>query len=230
MSKKVETIEVVARDYYGDECLKDSIQSSNNRSEKAPPTGYVEIYEVDDNNQKKLLGKHNLVLYQGREWLAQRMMNFENSNVTSTKDEFLSWFGLGNGGVIPGDPFNPSPPVLTDDNLSSEIMISAVDSSAADYHIIDSEHPEEGYYKVPFDSIEFEQDPYNDDRWLIVKITTTIGVSYANNKQISEAGLYTAASSVGGYSGNFTLFSRVTFPSLVKTTDRRLIFTWFLYV
>ena len=145
-------------------------------------------------------------------------------------DEFLTWFGLGDGGVIPGDPFNPAPPVLTDNELNSKIMITAIDSSAADYNMVDSEHPEEGYYKIPFDSVEFEQDPLNDDRWLIAKITTTIGVGYANEKQISEAGLYTAASNVGGYNGNFTLFSRVTFPSLVKTADRRLVFSWFLYV
>jgi len=230
MTKKVKTIEVLARDFYGEECLKDRMNVGDNRGEKSPPTGYVEIYDVDDNGNKKLLGKHNLVLYQGREWLAQRMMNFQNTNASSTREEFLSWFGLGTGGVILGDPFNPSPPVLTDDDLTAEAMLTATDSSAGDYHIIDVDHPEEGYYKIPYDSIEFEQDPLNDDRWLIVKITTTVGVGYANGKQLSEAGLYSAESDVGNYNGNFTLFSRVTFPSLVKTTDRRLVFSWFLYV
>lgn len=230
MSKKVKTIEVVARDFYGDECLQDRINADQNRTQKSSPTGYVEIYEVDENNNKKLVGKHNLVLYQGREWLTQRMLNFNNPSLLSSKDDFLTWFGLGDGGVIPGDPFNPSPPVLTDTNLSSEIMMTATDSSAADYHIVDVDHPEEGYYKIPFDSIEYEQDTLNDDKWVIIKIITTVGISYANDKQLSEAGLFVASSSVGGHSGTFTLFSRVTFPSLVKTTDRRLIFSWFLYV
>lgn len=229
MEKKIETIEVVAKDFYGDNCLNDSV-GSDNRSVARGPKGYVEIYEVDESGNKKLLGKHNLVLYIGRQWLAQRMMNTNNSNVTSTKDEFLTWFGLGDGGTIPGDPLNPAPPTLTDTELNSQIMITATDSSAADYNVVDVDHPEEGYYKIPFDSVEYEQDELNDDKWLVVKIVTTIGASYANDKQLSEAGLFTAESGNGGYSGQFTIFSRVTFPSIVKTADRRLIFTWFLYV
>jgi len=185
---------------------------------------------VNENNNKKLLGRYNLVLYIGREWLAQRIFNVNNINITSTREEFISWFGLGNGGVIPGDPLNPSPPTLDDEGLSSEVMISPSDSSAADYHVVDVDHPEEGYYKIPFDSVIFESDALNNDRWLVINVTTTVGASYANDKQLSEAGLFSAASSVGGYTGNFTIFSRVTFPSIVKTTDRRLIFSWFIYV
>ena len=229
MDKNIETIEIVAKDIYGDECLKDSFGGPS-RSKKGNPQGYVEIYEVDDSGNKQLVGRHNLVLYIGREWLAQRIVNFNNANVTSTKDEFISWFGLGDGGVIPGDPLNPAPPTLTDTDLASQVMISATDSSAADYHVIDATHPEEGYYKIPFDSIEFEQDSLNDDKSLVIKVVTTVGASYANGKQLSEAGLFTAESSLGGYTGQFTIFSRVTFPSIVKTSDRRLIFSWFLYV
>ena len=29
---------------------------------------------------------------------------------------------------------------------------------------------------------------------------------------------------------NFTLFARVTYPSIIKTSDRRLLFYWYLYV
>jgi len=229
MKKKIETIEVVAKDFYGDNCLDDSI-GRRNIVKKGNPEGYVEIYEVDVSGNKKLIGKHNLVLYRGRELLAQRLVNVDNTNVISTKDEFISWLGLGDGGVIPGDPLNPSPPTLTDTELASQIMITPTDSSAADYHIIDPTHPEEGYYKIPFDTIEFEQDMLNDDKWLVLRITTTISAYYANNKQLSEAALFSAASSLGGYTGQFTIFSRVTFPSIVKTSDRRLIFSWFLYI
>lgn len=229
--KKIETIEIVAKDFYGDNCLADKCNAGGSKDPlPGKPQGYVEIYEVDDFGNKKLAGRHNLVLYQGREWLAQRMMNRNHANVSSTTSEFITWFGLGDGGVIPGDPLNPSPPTLTDTELSSLTMITATDSSAADYNVVDATHPEEGYYKIPFDSVEFEQDALNDDKWLVVKITTTVVASYSNGKQLSEAGLYTAASNVGGYGGPFTLFARVTFPSIVKTADRRLIFSWFLYV
>jgi len=237
MSKKIKTIEILARDFYGDTCFLDRISAQDNRTEKTPPTGYVEIYEEDENGKKKLLGKHNLVLYQGREWVAQKLVNKNNSGLItnlSTKEDFLSWFGLGTGGVIPGDPFNPSPPTLTDTELSELTMIIAIDSSAADYHL-ESEggiyaDKGDGNYKIPFDSVEFEQDVLNDDKWLVMKIITTVAANFANGNQLSEAGLYVSSSTTGGYSGDFTLFSRVTFPSLVKTSDRRLIFSWFLYV
>lgn len=229
MEKKIETIEIVARDFYGDNCLNDSI-SANVRTKKGSPEGYVEIYEVDDSGKKKLLGKHNLVLYIGREWVAQRIVNIANASVSSTEDEYITWFGLGDGGVIPGDPLNPSPPTLADIALASQIMITTVGGTVADYNTVDANHPEIGYYKMPFDSVAFEQDVLNDDNWLVIKIVTTVGVTYANDKEISEAALFTAESSTGGYSGQFTIFSRVTFPSIVKTSDRRLIFAWFLYV
>jgi hypothetical protein len=228
--KKIKTTEIEIRDFYGDKCLSDSFNRSGGGRGK--PEGYVEIYEEDENGERKLIGRHNLVLYQGREQLAQRMMNFENLMVVSTKDEFVTWFGLGDGGVLPADPLDPIPPILTDTELYSLVMINATDSSSADYNIVDADHPEEGYYKHPFDSIEFEQDAMNDDKWLVIKITTVIGVDDANLYQLSEAGLYTAESSLGGplNTGPFHLFSRVTFPSLIKTEDRRIIFRWFLYV
>jgi len=226
--KKIKTTEIEIRDFYGDKCLSDSIRPDGGGRGK--PEGYVEIYEEDDKGERQLVGKHNLVLYQGRTQLAQRMMNLENSQVTSTKDEFVTWFGLGDGGVLPADPFDPIPPILTDTELYSLVMISATDSSSADYHVVDADHPEEGYYKHPFDSVEYEQDAMNDDEWLVVKITTVIGIDNANGYQLSEAGLYTAESSLGDYSGQFTLFARVTYPSIIKTEDRRLIFRWFLYV
>jgi len=228
MSKNVETIEVNSVDDYG-KCLADSVNKTF-AGDRVKPSGYVEIYEEDEDGKKKLIGRHNLVLYNGREWLAQKIINRNNSNITPTKDEWVNWFGLGDGGVIPGDPFNPVPPIITETDLASRVMITATDSSAADYHTVSPGYPEEGYYKIPFDTVDFEQDAQNDDTWLVIKITVNVGIDDANGKQLSEAGLYTAESSAGGYSGNFNIFSRVTFPSIVKTSDRRIIFNWFLYV
>ena len=226
--KKIKTTEIEIRDFYGDNCLGDS--TKNDGGVRGKPEGYVEIYEEDDKGIKQLVGKNNLVLYEGREQLAQRMVNFNNPLVSSTKDEFVTWFGLGVGGVLPADPFDPIPPILTDTDLYSLAMINATDSSSADYNVVDATHPEEGYYKKPFDSVEFETDALNDDKYLVIKVTTAIGIADANSYQLSEAGLYTAESSAGGYGGPFHLFSRVTFPSIIKTEDRRLIFRWFLYV
>jgi len=228
MSKKIETIEINSVDDYG-LCLGDAVNETF-QGDRVKPKGYVEIFEEDEDGNKQLVGRHNLVLYNGREWLAQRIVDRNNSSVTPTKDEYINWFGLGDGGVIPGDPFNPMPPIISETELASRVMINATDSSAADYHLVSAGYPEEGYYKIPFDTISFEQDAQNDDAWLVIKITVTVGIDDANGKQLSEAGLFTAESNAGGYSGNFNIFSRVTFPSIVKTADRRLIFNWFLYV
>ncbi len=232
MDEKVKTTEIKIKDFYGDNCLGDSVGSPDDQERS--PKGYVEIYEILDDGKKHLLGKHNLVLYIGREWIAQRLVDENNTNLASpsnsTKNDILAWFGLGSGGVDPADPFIPVAPVITETDLNTRVMINATDSSNADYHVVSAGYPEEGYYKAPFDSVAFEQDALNSSKWLVLKITITIGVDDANLKQLSEAGLFVNPSKAGGATGNFTIFSRVTFPSMVKTSDRRLIFVWYLYV
>ena len=233
MEKNVKTTEVEIHDHYGDECLGDSI--NRDMSSERRPIGEVHVFEIDDKGKRQLVRKNNLVVYNGREVLAQMLISKNNpdSGATSknTKDHFLSWFGLGNGGVLSADPLDPIPPTLTNTDLNSEVMISATDSSNADYHLLsESGYSKTGYYKHPFDQVEFERDPLNDDKWLILKVTVTIGVDDANGEQISEAGLFTAISDVAGSSGDFFLFARVSFSSIVKTSDRRLVFVWYLYV
>lgn len=231
MSKqsKLKDIEVIAEEHYGDNCLGDAVFTSNGQDRR--PQGRVEIWELDEKgNKEKLLNKSNLIVYLGREMLVQRLFDASNASATPTKDEFLYWIGFGSGGVRPADPLVPTPPVLTDTDLNSLVMISATDSSAADYHVAGGNYPETGYYKYPFDNVEFERDYNNEDKWLIGKITTTLGTALANGQQISEAGLYTAESRNPGYNGQFSLFARVTFPTLIKTSDRRIVFIWYIYV
>ena len=228
--EKEKDLEVVVTERYGEECLNDAVVSDKSARGDGRPQGFVEIYEVDEDGNKKLVGKNNLVLYQGREMLAQRLVNRENVNATPTKDEFVTWFGLGSGGVDPADPFDPVSPVVTDTELNTLVMINATDSSNADYQVAGGIYPETGYYKKPFDTVEFEADVLNDNKWLILKITTTIGTTDANDKNLSEAGLYSAESSGGGYSGQFSLFARVTFPTIRKVSTRRISFVWYLFV
>lgn len=227
MTNQIKTTEIIIKEHYGEQCLCDSV---NRRTEEVrSPKGFVEIYDVLDDGTKKLIGKNNLVLYMGREWLASRAFNLANPYISPSQSEFLSWFGLGDGGVIPGDPFNPSPPVITQTDLSSRVMINPTDASCADYHVIEPGYLEAGYYKKPFEGIEYEIDSLNNDKYLIVKVTIAIASTDANDKQLSEAALFTSESNVGSYTGPFHIFARVTFPSIVKTSDRRLIFAWFLY-
>ena len=207
-------------DKYGECCLGDSCNCKDTQIRK--PENRVEIYEVLESGLKKLVQKSNLVVYTGRELLVEKIINEEITGISSDKDEFLCWFGLGSGGVDVEDPLEPLRHTNSDTDLASEVPFNSIDTTCGDYH-------DGSYYKHPFDSIVTEVDPANDNKLLIHKITTTIGSSDAIDYQISEAGLFTALSGDGGYSGNFTLFARVTFPTIVKTITRRLIFIWYVY-
>lgn len=229
MSKdKEKTFEILTTDVYGDLCLGDSFNRSDNSIRK--PKGEVHIYEVKPDGNKELLHKSNLVVYQGRELLAQRLM-YMDSGASTSRDEFLGWFGLGEGGVRPADPLDPTPPANIDTELQSLVPVNATSGPTyGDYHVASGIYPQTGYYKKLFDSAVFEPDIYNDNAILIIKITTTIGVDDANGQQLSEAGLYSSIDNISGFAGPFHLFGRVTFPSIIKTDDRRLIFIWYLYL
>ena len=165
----------------GLDCFVDKFQEGGGG--KRRPEGMVEIWEEDENGNKRLVRKSNLVVYLGRETLAQmlvRQTNVDelgNPRLTSTKDDFLSWFGLGDGGVLPADPFDPVPPANENTDLQSRVMVNATDSSSADYHYsTESGYPKDGWYKLPFSNIVFERDILNDNRWLVLRITTTVGI------------------------------------------------------
>lgn len=221
--KKLNDIQINIHDYYG-HCLQDSVNKDNH--DNRGPKGYVEIYEVLPDGSKKLLGRPNLVLYLGREWIAQRLFNSNNTAVTSSPGDFIYWVGLGDGGAPAGDPFVPTAPTNTDTGLGNDVMINATDGTNGDYRLT----PVAGYYKQPIDSIEFEQDENNSNKYLIVKVTITVGLNNANGYNISEAGLFTAPTSSGGETGPFTCYARTTFSTLEKTSSRLLTFIWYVFV
>ncbi len=224
MDNKTFTIE--ATDNYGEQCLGDAANS--NQSQGRKPEGFVEVFEenVDGSGSRKLVGKSNLVLYVGREWLASRIFNVNNGNISATADQFLSWLGLGDNGTMPGDPLIPVPPTNGNQALNSEIMINDSDATLGDYRGTG----DIGYYKHPFDTVVYEEDAANDAANLVCKVTTTIEADDANGSNLSEAGLFVSSSSAGGHAGPFNIFARITFPTIVKTSDRRLIFVWYVYV
>lgn len=206
-----------------DKCdfLEDRLNMKSIQRNKIPVQGRVEIFEVDDRGKKQLLDKSNLVVYLGREWLATRIFRTNNAQIDPYYDQFISWFGLGDGGCPEGDPFDPTAPTNNDTDLANPVMINATDSTCGDYRVT----PEVGYYKLPFDSVTFEQDPSNDNAYLITRLVITVGADDANGKILNEAGLFVAVDS----GGPFYIFSRVTFPSISKTSDRQLIFVWYIY-
>jgi hypothetical protein len=163
----------------------------------------------------------------GREWLVQRLVNEDNASVSSSYDDWINWFGLGNGGTDGIDYLTAISPTDSDLGLSSEVPIHASDVACADYR-------SSWYWKHPIDSISYQQDGANNNKYLIKKITITIGTDDANdtttdNNYLNEAALF-CSDSASSHNGAQHVFSRVTFPTIVKDTFRELIFEWYIYV
>jgi hypothetical protein len=220
--EKKKTIIVSAKDYYGDVCLADSLGGRSKNIHKRRPQGKVEIHEINEKGEDKVIYKNNnLVVYLARELICEKIFNIENASTSPEISEFLCWAGIGNGSVNPADPFDPYPPINQDVSLGNDVPINPTNAAYADFH--------DGYYhKVPF-TLEYEQDGYNDNAWLIAKIGITFGVADAVDQEVNEVGLFTAASDAGGYVGPFHLFSKLTFPTIIKSATIQLVFVWYLY-
>ncbi len=218
----METIEINMTDNYGEKCIRDSVNASK-KSDSLKPEGYVEIYEMDDNGNRVLVSKSNLVLYMGREWIAERLTNTNNSATNTDQTMFISWFGIGTGGALATDPFNPISPNSTDTGLLSEVPFNATSTTYGDFRSGE-------YYKHPFDSVTFQQDSANANHYLIASITTTIGVADCNGSNVNEAALFVSSSTAGGFAGPFFVFSKITFPTITKNNTRQLVFVWYIYV
>jgi len=201
-------------------CFQDKLQKGSSSSRS--PKGYVHIFSVDKDGNKEEIGKPNLVLNKGREWLLTRSFNIENPSISSSKDEFICWMGLGDGGATIADPFNPIPPANMDIDLNNEVPINPTDITCADYR-------SGYYYKHPLGAMDFEQDIDNDNSYLILRITTTIGFEDCNDYLLNEAALFTNLSNEGGSVAPFNIYSKVTFPTTPKNVLREIILVWYIY-
>ena len=99
MENKVEIINVVLKDRYTNKVkLKDSfgrrIQSPNR------PPNKVVIHAINADGKVEFLQESkNLVIYQGREWVAERLFNLNNVDTTAVPGDAIYWFGVGSGGA-----------------------------------------------------------------------------------------------------------------------------------
>jgi len=228
--------------------IKDSVAIGQSNGKKVKsnmintvkrPSGVVEVYEINKElNTKQLIRKNNLVVYVGREWVAQRLFALNNPaidpDVTGGYTEYIRWAGIGSQGCTIDD-LNPDPPENDDITMRDEVPFSTADIGYCDHRVGENGL---GYYKKPIssDDISFEPDEANKryvdgspvDSYLVVKIVFTIGEDDANGYNISEAGLYTS-DGLDLENGPFHLFARVSFPTIAKTSGRDLLFVWYIY-
>lgn len=220
MEKK--NILIHAVDDYGNLCLSDEYKR-NNINKKRGPEGYVHIYKLDENGKKEeLISKPNLVVYRGRELVAQKLFNQLNGTGIHTLNEYIGWLGVGVGGTVESNPFDPISPRNIDTDLTTPVPF---DNGTASY----GDPRTNGFYKHPLDIITFEQDSDNDSSYLICKVDTTISTTDANGYNLNEAGLYTASNVSGGYEGPFNLYAKITFPSIPKDDSMSFLIEWYIY-
>lgn len=236
MDIKNEILRLIFKERYGKR-IKDTFGKIKEVVRPRMPQNKVLIYAIDLDGKKYLLQESkNLVVYRGREWVAERLFNKDNGSLIDSPplaSHAIYWLGVGSGGAS-GDPLVPVPPTNDDTNLGDESPISsdATTSIYADYHDKDGT---DYWFKHPFDggTVEFEQDPNNDNKYLIVKATTTLANEECNfpaYNDLSEAGLFVSSSGAAMSAGPWNLFARVTFSTIQKTATRSLVFTWYIYV
>lgn len=226
MENKEKDVVIEAKDFYRD-CISDGVDRPK-RSIDTRPSGYVEIFEVDETGHKRLVSKQNLVVYLGREWLISRAFNLDNTSILPAANQFVGWFGIGDGGCYSYDPLDPIPPTNLDLDLNNKIPFNSTDATYGEY--LDSTSTSDiGYYKKKIDIIEYLQDIDNSDKYLIGRTTNIIGIDDGNGRTVSEAALYVAESLADGLAGPFHMYAKITFPTLVKSSTRHIVLIWYLF-
>lgn len=212
--------------------FKDKLTSLKDKviSPKKRPRGFVQVFENNNNELKKITESNNLVVYAGRNWLMKRAFNqLTTTQASPGINSYISWFGLGVGGST-SNLLTPVTPILTDDDLYNQIVINANDPACA----------YDGRLH-PFDNVVFEEDDDNQSELLIANVTTTIGENDANGPSgsvgesayydLNEAALYISNTHVSNSfdPSSLKLFARVTFSTTRKTSNRQLVIMWKIY-
>jgi hypothetical protein len=163
-------------------------------------------------------GKENLIVWNGREIIPQILFNQDRDLNSEQKDLRIWWLSIGIGGADPINVLDPIAPDSIDTALSNEIVIDAANINYAD-----------SGKKKPFDVVSSEQDDENDDKYLIIRVTTTIVYEEANINDLNEAALWFSNSNDPSLADTFELFARVTFSTVRKHENRELIILWYIY-
>jgi len=208
-----------------DDKVECQVNSSDDGSAK-PRKGFVSI--IDKDSGEFLIkdkpcdfggtGKNNLIVWQGREIIPQIIFDKDRDLNSGQKDLNVRWLSLGTGGADAINVLDPIAPTSQNFALVNEIVIDAANPLYTD-----------AKKKKPFDSIAFEQDAENENRYLVAKLTTTILYAEANGNDLNEAALWFSNSADPLASNVFQMFARVTFSTIRKHENRELIILWYIY-
>lgn len=191
--------------------------------------GEVSFFEGDGSGNpiNQLCKNHNLIVYESREIILQRLFDFERAPITGVVGDNelkISWISLGTGGADPASPSNPINPTLNDNQLNTEISIDASNLGYASVGGLSG-------CRKPIGTMEILADSKNVNRYLIMKTTTVISRNEANGNNINEAALWFADhSSDPSAITKFRIAARTTFPTIYKTSALELILVWYWFI
>lgn len=207
--------------------LKDKVSISSSSDECLKPRkGFVQIY--DKNTGECLVkdqpcefggtGKNNLIVWNGREIIPQILFDKDRVLDSGEKDLRVRWLSIGSGGADAVNKLVPIAPITTDTTLAHEEVIDATNPLYTD-----------SGKKKPFDSITFEQDAENENKYLIAKITTTILYADAINVDLNEMALWLSETNDPLTASTFELLARVTTSTIRIDASRELVILWYIY-
>ena len=201
------------------------------------PIGWVKVYL----NSKKVFEGSNIIVAQGREFVAQKIFNINNKEDNTLRPDYrnhnLSHFAIGSGGAtVSGDSITLNGPEITDTYLSEPISLG--DSSYLDEpsnYTATGEDPLVHTYQESVKPITthgglfLEPVDYNTSEYYTkVKCTCVIpagepGILDPNaSVEISEAGLYSV------HNTDVKMFAHICFPPKWKEKESSITIYWYI--
>jgi hypothetical protein len=210
------------------------------QGKKKPKTGVLGWAQVLINHQKVFEGP-NLVVAQGREFVAQKLFNinlFEGGNRQDFRTYNISHFAIGSGGAsASGSSYTLLGPYICDLALNQPIQLgnTAYLDEPSNHNSGDGIHVYSDAVKpITTDGeILLESDDYGGGActfYTKVKCVCKIpagepsGILSGESVQVSEAGLYF----VEGTTENVKMFSHICFPPKWKEKESDLTINWYI--
>lgn len=204
------------------------------------PIGWVRMFEQKDkNSEKKLFFEgHNMVVAQGRAFVAQKIFNFA-SGQNDWRNYKISHFAVGAGGAsVSNDNVTMLGPMVCDTSLYKPIGLNSThnEPGAYDNSALADEY-KDIYTSIgavkPIDSLELVAEDYQETNSSCsalsrMKCTCTVesgepsALPTDGYVPISEAGLYFV------YGTDARMFAHVCFAPKFKELDSILTIEWFI--
>lgn len=232
-------------------CLKDKLNNNSNsifskmqkyakESNSVGPLGWVRLLVQKNAHSKKelLFEGHNMVVAQGRYFVAQRIFNFTDG-VTDLRNYTISHFAIGAGGAtVNGDNVTLLGPNVCDTSLYKPITLNSTHNEPGNFDV--SQVPEsvrDIYTSIgavkPIESFELVTEDYEDGETTCAyktKMKCECIVAGGEPSALSDDG-YVPISEAGLYAVNGSdakMFAHVCFAPKYKELSSILTIEWYV--